>query len=76
MKELKLIKRDRDGVYSIVFYQNNNSKYKSFGTKNKMEAEIVFTRITGFPVTTDHAQASITVSTPNRTNYATNLTTN
>ena len=47
MKELKLIKRDRDGVYSIVFYQNNNSKYKSLGTKNKMEAEIAFTKITG-----------------------------
>ena len=75
MKEPKLIKRNRDRVYSIVFNQNNRHKYKSLGTKNKMEAEIVFTRITGFPVTTDHAQASITVSTPNRTNYATNLTT-
>ena len=41
MKEPKLIKRNRDGVYSIVFYQNNSRKYKSLGTKNKMEAETV-----------------------------------
>ena len=41
MKEPKLIKRNRDRVYSIVFNQNNSHKYKSLGTKNKMEAETV-----------------------------------
>ena len=48
MKLPKLIKRKRDGIYTIEFHVNHKRKYKSLGTKDKTEAEILFIRISEF----------------------------
>ena len=50
MRNPKLAKRIRDGIYTIQYYENHKRKFKSLDTKDKMEAEILFIRITGYPV--------------------------
>ena len=50
MKKPQLTVGNRDGVYTIEFYENHKRKFKSLGTKDKKEAVILFTRYTGFPV--------------------------
>ena len=54
MKNPKLKVRNHDRVYTIKFYENHKRKFKSLGTKDKMEAVVLFTRYTGFPVPAAH----------------------
>ena len=46
MKNPKLFKRNRDGIYTIQYYQNHKRKFKSLGTRDKIEASIKFSQIT------------------------------
>ena len=46
MKYPMIAKRKRDGVYTIQYYENHKHKFKSLGTRDKIEASIKFSQIT------------------------------
>ena len=49
MKELKLSRRIRDGIFELHHYIGDTRKRTSLKTKDENEARLKFTKITGLP---------------------------
>ena len=58
MKNPKIVKRNRDGVYSIEYYENHKRKVRSLGTKDKIEAGIRYSQLTGHLIAGNHVAES------------------
>ena len=50
MKTPKLIQRKLDGIWTFVYYHNNKRIRKSLNTKDRIEAGMKFTQISGYPI--------------------------